>query len=159
LRSRVLELEGELAKLKRGGPRGMPGLKPDEPPAQAEATPRKRRDRGVGRRRSAPTRTEVHAAERCPDCGTELSGGSVKRTREVIDLVPGTAEVVEHVVIERRCPQCRRRVVPPLNLGDQVVGPQRLGISLLALIATLREEGRLPVEVIHWYLSALHGLR
>ena len=158
LQARVLELEGELAKLKRGGPRGMPGLKPDEPAAKAEATLRKRRDRGVGRQRSAPTRTEIHAAERCPDCGTELSGGSVARTREVIDLVPGTAEITEHVVIERRCPQCRRRVVPPLDLGEQVLGQQRLGIGLLALIATLREEGRLPVEVIQWYLSTLHGL-
>lgn len=158
LRSRVLELEGELAKLKRGGPRGMPGLKSDESAAQTDAKPRKHRDHGVGRHRSAPTRTEVHAAERCPDCGTELRGGSVKRTREVIDLVPGPAEIVEHVVLERRCPQCRRRVVPTVDLSEQVVGQQRLGIRLLALIATLREEGRLPVEVIQWYLSALHGL-
>ena len=84
LRARVLELEGELAKLKQGGPRGMPGLKSDEPVVKAEAPPRKRREHGVGRARSAPTRSVVHAAERCPDCGTELSGGSVKRTREVI---------------------------------------------------------------------------
>lgn len=158
LRTRVLELEGELAKLKRGGPRGMPGLKADEPAAGAEAKARKRRDHGVGRHRSAPTRSEVHAAERCPDCGTELAGGSVKRTREVIELVPGTAEVVEHVVMERRCPQCRRRVVPTLDLGDRVVGQQRLGIGLLALIVTLREAGRLPVEVIRWYLATVHDV-
>ena len=100
----------------------------------------------------------VHAAERCPDCGTELSGGSVKRTREVIDLVPGTAEVVEHVVVERRCPQCRRRVVPTVDLGDQVLGQQRLGITLLALIVTLREAGRLPVGMIQWYLATVHHL-
>ena len=158
LRARVVELEGELARLKRGGPRGMPGLKPDEPAGRGEARPRKRRERGVGRARSAPTRTEIHAAERCPDCGTELSGGSAKRTREVIDLVPGPAEVVEHVLVERRCPRCRRRVVPPVDLGDRVVGRQRLGISLLALIVTLREAGRWPVEMIRWYLATLHGV-
>ena len=158
LRARVLELEGELAKLKKGGPRGMPGLKTDEPVAKAEATPRKRRERGVGRARSAPTRSVVHAAERCPDCGTALSGGSVKRTREVIELVPSPAEVVEHVVVERRCPRCRRRVVPTVDLGDQVVGQQRLGITLLALIVTLREAGRLPVAVIQWYLATVHAL-
>jgi len=105
-----------------------------------------------------PTRTEVHAAEQCPECGTALSGGSVKRTREVIDLIPSAAEIVEHVVVERRCPQCRQRVVPPLDLGETVVGQQRLGISLLALIVTLREAGRLPVEMIQWYLATLHGV-
>jgi len=159
LRTRVLELEGELAKLKKGGPRGMPGLKPDEPVAQAEAKPRQRRERGVGRARSAPTRSVVHAAERCPDCGTELSGGSVKRTREVIELVPSPAEVVEHVVVERRCPWCRHRVVPTLDLGEQVVGQQRLGITLLALIVTLREAGRLPVAVIQWYVATVHQVQ
>ena len=158
LRTRVLELEGDLAKLKKGGPRGMPGLKPDEPVGPAEAQPRKRRERGAGRVRSVPTRSEIHAAERCPDCGTDLSGGSVKRRREVIDLAPGTVDIVEHVVVERRCPRCQRRVTPTLELGEQVVGRQRLGIALLALIVTLREVGRLPVEVIQWYLATLHGL-
>lgn len=158
LQGRVLELEAELAKLKKGGQRGMPGLKPEEPAARAETKPRKRREHGVGRGRSTPTQSVVHAAERCPDCGTELSGGSVKRTREVIELVPSPAEVVEHVIIERRCPRCQRRVVPTVDLGEQVVGQQRLGISLLALIVTLREAGRLPIEVIRWYLATVHGV-
>jgi hypothetical protein len=158
LRSRVLELEGELAKLKKGGPGRMPGLKTDEAKAPAESTPRKRRERGVGRARSAPTRSVVHAADHCPDCGTALSGGAVKRTREVIELVPGPAEVIEHVVLERRCPRCRRRVVPTLDLGEQVVGQQRLGITLLALIVTLREAGRLPIGMIQWYLATVHAL-
>ena len=158
LRRRVLELEGELATLKKGGPRGMPGLKPDEPAARAGASPRKRRERGAGRARSVPTRSVVHAAERCPDCGTELSGGSIKRTREVIELVPSPAEVTGHVIVERRCPRCRRRVVPAVNLGEQVLGQQRLGLGLLALIVTLREAGRLPVAMIQWLLATLHGV-
>jgi transposase len=158
LRTRVLALEGELAKLKRGGPRGMPGLKSEEPGARPEAQPRKRRERGAGRARSVPTRSETHAAEQCPDCGSELSGGSVKRTREVIDLLPSPAEVVEHAIVERRCPRCRRRVVPTVDLGEQVVGRQRLGIGLLALIVTLREAGRWPIEMIRWYLATVHGV-
>lgn len=156
LQARVRELEAKLAKLEQGGPSGMPGHKPARPAAAAEARARKRRDHGAGRVRSAPTRTEVHAAEQCPGCGTALSGGSVKRTREVIEWVPSPAEIVEHVVVERRCPQCRRRVVPTLDLGEHVVGQQRLGVGLLALIATLREEGRLPVGMIQWYLATLH---
>jgi transposase len=158
LQVRVRELEAKLAKLEKGGPQGMPGHKPVRPATKPETRPRKRRASGAGRVRSAPTRTEVHAAEQCPDCGTALSGGSTKRTREVIELLPSTVEIVEHVVVERRCPQGQRRVVPPLDLGGQVVGQQRLGIGLLALIATLREEGRLPVGVIQWYLATLHGV-
>src|SRR6187200_2799722 len=45
LRMRVVALEGELAKRKKGGPRGMPGLKPEEPAPPVEAKPRKRRER------------------------------------------------------------------------------------------------------------------
>jgi hypothetical protein len=159
LRTRVLGLERELAKLKKGGPDRMPGLKADEPAALAETGPRKRRERGAGRARSAPTRSVVHAADRCPDCGTALSGGSVKRTREVIELAPSPAVVVEHVVVERRCPRCRRRVVPAVDLGEQVLGQQRLGITLLALIVTLREAGRLPVGMIQWYLATVHQVQ
>jgi hypothetical protein len=158
LRTRVLTLEAELAKLKQGGPRGMPGLKANQPKPQPAPQARKRRERGFGRARSEPTRTEVHAAEQCPDCGTDLSGGTITRRREVIDLVPSAAEVVEHVVMERQCPRCRRRVTPTVELDGQVVGQQRLGISLLALIATLREEGRLPVGMIQWYLATIHNV-
>jgi hypothetical protein len=63
----------------------------------------------------------------------------VKRTREVLDLVLAPLDVVEHVYLERRCPGCGRRCVPPPELAGQVVGQQRLGIGLLSLIATLRE--------------------
>ena len=83
----------------------------------------------------------------------------VKRTREVIELVPSPAEVVEHVVMERRCPQCRRRVTPTVDLGEHVLGQQRLGITLLALIVTLREAGRLPVGMIQWYLATVHQVQ
>ena len=39
-----------------------------------------------------------------------------------------------------------------------VVGRQRFGVTLLSLIVTLREVGRLPVETIQWYLRTVHGL-
>jgi len=155
LRAEVRELR---AKLEKSGPRGVAGLKPTEAKPKAEPQMRKRRASGSGRARSVPTRTEVHVAEQCPDCGTALSGGSVKRTREVIELVPSKAEVVEHVIVERQCPRCRRRVVPAVALGEQVLGQQRLGIGLLALIVTLREAGRLPVGMIQWYLATVHGI-
>ena len=40
-----------------------------------------------------------------------------------------------------------------------VLGQQRLGVNLLSLIATLREEGRLPIRSVQWYLDTVHQLR
>ena len=40
-----------------------------------------------------------------------------------------------------------------------VLGKQRLGINLISLIAALREEGRLPLRTIQWYLQTVHQLR
>jgi transposase len=152
LEARVHELERRLSS-SRG--RGMPGLKPEEAPTNA-ARPRKRRRQNFARRRQAPTRRVVHAVARCPGCDTPLVGGSVKRTREVLDVVLAPVEVVEHVYLERRCPGCGRRCTPPPELDGQVVGQQRLGIGLVSLLATLREEGRLPIATLQWYLRTFH---
>jgi hypothetical protein len=106
----------------------------------------------------APTARRVHAYGHCPSCAAALAGGTVKRTREVIELIPGRVEVTAHVYVERRCPRCQGRWLPAPGLGGQVVGQGRLGVGLLSLIATLREELRLPIERIQWYLHAVHGL-
>jgi hypothetical protein len=158
LEARIKELERRLEK--GGGPRGMPGLKPTPPAAEPPRppTPRKRRAQGFARSRGMPTRAVAHALDQCPDCGTSLGGGSVKRTREVIDLAPAAVEVTAHHFVERVCPVCRKRSTPSVDLGDQVVGQQRLGIRLLSLIVTLREVGRLPVRTIQWYLETVHDL-
>jgi hypothetical protein len=101
-----------------------------------------------------------HAVERCPGCGTRLVGGWVQRTREVIELPAAPARVIEHRYLARECPLCGRRHVPPVELGGVVLGPRhRLGLGLLSLIATLREEGRLPFATIQWYLATVHGVR
>jgi transposase len=140
-----------------GRPTGMPGLKPGPPPARPRS-PRKRRAQNFARRRMAPTHRRVHAVARCPDCGVPLAGGTPKRTREVIEVPAVPAAVTEHVYLERRCPCCRRRWVPAPELAGVVCGRSRLGIGLVGLIATLREEARLPFATIQWYLHALHGL-
>ena len=43
---------------------------------------------------------------------------------------------------------CRRRRVPTAQLDGVALGRQRLGVNLLSRIATLREEGRLPIRSI-----------
>src|ERR671932_1006990 len=155
LEARVRELE---AGVGGGPPHGMPGHKPQQRP-EGPARSRKRRARGYGRRRSAPTEQVVHAVGHCPDCGCALVGGSRQRSREVVELAPAPAAVIEHVYLARRCPQCGRRCVPPPELAQVVVGRQRLGVRLVSLIATLRLLGRWPYRQIHWYLAAVHGLR
>ena len=156
LERRIAELEGQA---KPGGPPRMPGLKAKpgrKPPAQQG--PRKQRRHGFARRRMTPTQRVEHAMDHCPDCGTQLSGGWTHRTREVIDLPQVPVEVTEHVYMARICPGCRRRCLPPTQLDGVVMGQQRLGVNVLSLIATLREEARLPIGVIRKYLRIVHGL-
>src|SRR5947209_718055 len=118
LEARVRELE---ARAGGGPPHGMPGHKPEQRP-DGPARPRKRRARGYGRPRSAPTEQVVHAVAQCPACGCALVGGSPQRSREVLELAPAPAAVIEHVYLARRCPQCGRRCVPPPELDGVVVG-------------------------------------
>ena len=40
-----------------------------------------------------------------------------------------------------------------------MVGRQRFGVKLLSLMVTLREEGRLPIRSVQWYLQTVHQLK
>ena len=157
LEKRIAQLEGK-ANAKGSG--RMPGLKPrgDRKPDQPRK-PRKGRPHGFARTRMRPTQRVEHALEQCPDCGTQLSGGWTQRTREVIELPQAPVQVTEHVYITRACPRCRRSCTPTAQLDGVVLGQQRLGINLVSLIAALREEARLPLRTIRWYLDTVHGLR
>lgn len=155
LQARIVDLE---TRLGRSGGRGMPGLKPSSEGETSLKPARKRRAENFGRQRAEPTGRVDHAVDTCPTCGITLVGGSVKRTREVIEVAPSRAQVIEHVYLERRCPLCGRRWAPQVDLEGQVMGRQRLGMGLVSLIATLREEGRLPIRTIQWYLATVHHL-
>ena len=161
LRQRVESLEARLSS--GGGPGArMPGHKPAarrKKPTEQDKKPRKKRQHGFARPRMGPTQRMVHAPESCPECHTALTGGWAQRTREVIDIPVVPAEVTEHVFIARTCPLCRKRRRPQDPLKGLVVGRQRLGANLVSLIVTLREEGRLPVRSIQWYLRTLHQLK
>jgi len=142
----------------------MPGNKqpsgqqpPGQPPPEKKE-PRKPRRHGFARKRMTPTRRVEHAVEFCPDCGTHLSGGWVQRTREVLELPVVPVEVTEHVLVARICPVCERRWVPKEAFQGVVLGQQRLGVNLVSLMVTLREEGRLPLRTIQWYLKTVHQL-
>ena len=61
--------------------------------------------------------------------------------------------------IARTCPLCRKRRLPRDPLREVAVGRQRLGVNLMSLIVALREEGRLPIRTIQWYLQTAHQLK
>src|SRR5260370_356632 len=82
----------------------------------------------------------------------------VNEPREVIEVPVVPAVVTAHLYRERCCPHCRTRQTPAVDLGEAVVGKQRFGVGLMSLIATLREEARLPVATIQWYLATFHAL-
>ena len=161
LRQRVESLEARLSS--GGGPGArMPGHKPAARRKEAageEKKPRGKRPHGFARPRTEPTVQVTHAPEFCPECHTTLSGGWVQRTREVIELPVSPAEVTEHVFIARTCPLRRKRRLPQDPLKGLAAGRQRLGANLVSLIATLREEGRLPLRTIRWYLRTFHQLK
>jgi len=156
LTQRIQELEARLSG--RGGPTGMPGLKPTSTKRPPRKTERKPRAHGYARRRSTPTERVEHKMDKCPECDMTLGGGSVHHAREVIDIPVVPARIVEHVYIARECPKCQKRRVPTVDLPDEVVGHRRLGINLMSLIVSLREEGRLPIARIKWYLRVFHQL-
>ena len=156
LQARVASLEARLAG-RGAGP--LPGNKPGPAEPAAAKRPKKRRPKGFARARLTPTERVGHAVETCPDCGTRLVGGWVQRTREVIEVPVVPVQVVEHVFIARECPLCRKRWVAKVALGEVVAGQQRLGVNLVSLIVTLREEGRLPFRTIQWYLATFHQLQ
>ena len=159
LEARIRDLEQQLEQRDRNDPsKRMPGLKPAATPGR-KSGPRKRRAHGFSRR-ECPTPTEqvVHAAAVCPRCATPLSGGTERWRKEVLELPAAPVRIIQHLYLERRCPTCGRRVVlppaRPVELGV-LSGHQRLGLGLLAYLALLRAELRLPVQLIQW---ALHGL-
>ena len=146
-------------RLTLGGGAGMPGNKPEATRPKPPAPERKKRAHGFGRARLTPTKTVQHAVAQCPDCHTPLVGGWVQRTREVIEIPIAPVEVIEHQYIARTCPLCGKRCVPPVELAGVVAGKRhRLGLGLVSLITTLREEGRLPLARIQWYLQTFHHL-
>jgi hypothetical protein len=161
LEARVRELETE--RDRNDPTKKMPGLKPAATPRRRKDGPRAPREQGFSRARGEPTERVEHAVEACPHCATVLSGGWVAWRKEVLEIPEAPVRVIEHVYLARRCPNdaCRARVTPPAaSAADLGVASERerLGVRLVSLIAALRAELRLPVNLIQWYLEAVHGL-
>lgn len=154
--ARIEELEAEIVRLRGGSRGGSGGLtpmpRPPRPPRKEG--PRRKRPHGFVRPRGVATVQVRHAVDACPDCGCAVRGGSVKRHREVIEIVLPAATITDHQIIERVCPLCGKRCVPRLGARDGVVGKHRFGPRLLAHIVALHQAGRMTVRSIQEYLEA-----
>lgn len=160
LSQRVAELEAELTTREPASPRPPGWVKPNKPARPKKKGERKKRAHGFARKRTvAPDRVVEHAVDRCPDCGCALFGGTIVRHREVIEIDLPPAVVTDHRLRKRVCPHCARSCVPTVDAADGVVGQRRVGANLLALIATLHEESRMPVEGIQQHLATIFGVR
>jgi transposase len=150
-----------IAALEQQRPAPPPFVKPNKPAPSEPTRKRKKRapEHNHGRRRMTSTRSVTHALERCPTCDYLLQGDSLDYSREVLELPePQPVEVIEHRVIKRFCPHCRRWHSPKLDLSGQVLGQGRIGVRIASLIAYLRTSLRLPIRRIQAYLASLHQL-
>lgn len=161
LASRVDELEEQV---RDGGPGTPPPpappawVKKNRPARTAAKVPRRKRTQAFVRRRSAASVQVVHGVDACTGCGCVLKGGTIKRHREVIEIVLAPAVVTDHALLERVCPVCATVCVPRLGPADGVVGQHRFGPTLLAVITTWHEVGRLPLRTIQEQLQVLFGV-
>lgn len=162
LLGRISELEKENEDLRSSlsGGENAPAVPNWVKPNRKErrAAERKKRKKSFVRRRETPARIMEHAHENCPDCGRVLTGGTVKRVRQVIDIPIVPAEVIEHRYIARRCGYCGKVHTPRADLSDQVVGKHRVGVNLMSLIGYLSTAGRMTKRTIQGYLTAVYGL-
>lgn len=161
LEQQIVAALARIAELEQQRHDPPPFVKPNRPTPNEPKPPRKKRaaQHNRGRRCEAPTRTEPHALEHCPDCQYPLRGTSIDYRRQVIELPPPQpVEVIEHQVIKRWCPSCQRWHSPTLDLQGQVFGQGRIGVRVASLVAFLSLVLRAPVRRIQTYLRTLHQL-
>jgi transposase len=110
----------------------------EKPPAERRGKQRPGAKQGhPGSRRQAPARIDwqrEHRADCCPDCGGRLKRCDESRTRYTEDIPDVTPEVTEHTIHRDWCPQCKKKVEPPVV--DALPGAT-LGNRVLALSAWL----------------------
>jgi transposase len=144
--------------------------KEKEPPAFVKANvkkqqnkPRKKRkpEHNKARKRETPTQIQEHLIETCPDCQEQLTGITVSRRRQRIELpAPPPVEVTEYRVYKGWCNHCQKWHEAPFRLPEgQVIGQGRLGVRISTVIAYLRTVMRLSIRQVQSYLQTLHGLR
>lgn len=137
----LLELTKQLAEAR------SPSVRPSTPSGmvpvyQKPAASSRKKKRGAkkghpGSRRQVPERIDwqvAHRADRCPDCGGRLKRCQETRTRYTEDIPDIQPEVTEHTIHRDWCPQCRKKVEPPVAAA---LPGSTLGLRVLVLSAWL----------------------
>lgn len=167
LKAIIVGVRAKIETLERSESKPPAFVKPNTPPHKCEHLKKTRRQRAAeqnaARKKEPATQvTEIrqHALERCPECNYKLSGHSIARRRQVIDLPPMPAlQVVEHQVIKRWCPKCKTWHTPKLDLSREVLGQGRMGHGIASLVSWLRTTLRLPVKLVQTLVWQLYKLK
>jgi len=141
----LLELTKQLAEAQgKNGPSMNPstpsGMIPvyEKPSAKRRGQQRPGAKAGhLGSRRAPPERIDwrvEHRADCCPDCGSRLQRCAETRLRYTEDIPEVQPEMTEHTIHRDWCPNCRKKVEPPVT--DALPG-STLGNRVLALSAWL----------------------
>ena len=112
------------------------------PPYQKPTAKKRKKKSGAkpghaGSRRQTPERIDhrrEHRAKTCPDCGGKLNRCEETRTRYIEDIPDVQPELTEHTIHRDWCPNCRKKVEPPVT--DALPG-STLGLRVLVLSAWL----------------------
>jgi transposase len=104
-----------------------------------------------------PDEVQVHAPTHCAECGQSLAGVPVRRAerRQVVDLPPIAAWVVEHQAQTMGCPVCGRETsgaFPPA-----VAAPVQYGPGVTTLAVYLNQEQLLPLARTRQVLAEVFG--
>ena len=119
LEEQVMQLKAELESLRAGGSKSSPpSFVKANRPAPSKRKKCKKRAHGFSRKLDLPTARVEHSLQHCPECQLDLIGRRVVKSRQVIELPPVQVQVVEHLLVERCCPNCRKRWTPRLDLSS-----------------------------------------
>ena len=104
-----------------------------------------------------PDEVKVHAPERCQDCGQSLTAVPAARRerRQVVDVPPIKARVVEHRVETKYCPGCGVETSGAFPEG--VAGPTQYGPGVAAVAVYLNQAQLLPLERTCEVMGELFG--
>ena len=165
LQARVQELEERLAINSRNSGKppssGGPGVKPHP---KSQRAPNGRKPGGqpghVGytlRQVDEPDEVQVHAPATCRACGRCLEAVPALRRerRQVVDLPPVQARVVEHQAETKRCPGCGAETSGGFPEG--VTGPTQYGPGVATVAVYLNQEQLLPLERTGEVLAEVFG--
>lgn len=173
--SRIAELEAEVAELRRR--LGMNSTNSSKPPSADgldRPQPRRGRGKGSGRRRGKqpgapgsalrladdPDETREHRPQVCGNsaCGQALADASEygRQRRQVVDVPPVKAYVVEHQLVALRCGCCGQVTEPDSPEG--VTGRVQYGPQVKAAVVYGRGAQFLPYARVARFMSDLLGI-